>query len=72
MYRRNSQFILYTITSVIESDRNECKELFYKFLEKYATTLQKMSEIDQEAFRSRLYEMARREIAPYGEEYYHR
>ena len=68
----NYTWIMYPIENSIVQDRSECNKIFNRFLEKYSKTLQTMSDIERDAFRSRLYEMARREITPYGKEYCHR
>ena len=61
--------ICHIIKKLEQDERTKCSDVFFKLLEKYSKKINETPEIERETFRSRLYEMARREIEPYGEEY---
>ena len=52
--------------------KTEYDGIYEKLLVKYEKSLQTMSEIDREAFKERLYVMAKREVIPYGPKYWAR
>lgn len=50
--------------------QKQCDDIYEKLLLKYEKTLQTMSEIDNTAFKERLYVMAKREVVPYGPKFW--
>ena len=46
----------------------KCNDIYYSFLQKYANSIHRMSDIDKGAFLRRLYTMAKRQVLPYGDD----
>ena len=58
------------VGTLAEENQAKWNALFSKLVERYSKQLQNTHEIERETFLARLYEMARREVQSYGEEYH--